>query len=278
VIELLDASREDVLRARIGDELFTRQRSSRHACVPVGADGCFIAMRCCEVERLSRGEKGDRRVCIYCGGEDMLILGAYGRMAALLRGMDSAIQPFDALAALLDGMTADDIDVLERMERDVIELEDGLITSRVPVKGAGSRIVALSRALLRMKRYYDQLDMILDSLMALPQGVPGGARARIAGLGRRVDRLTESVAHLSECVAQAREAYQAQIDIEQNQIMKLFTVISAVFMPLTLIAGWYGMNFDIPEYGWRFGYAYVAALSLMVCALCFVMFRHKRWF
>jgi magnesium transporter len=75
-----------------------------------------------------------------------------------------------------------------------------------------------------------------------------------------------------------REAYQAQVDIEQNQIMKTFTVITAVFFPLSLIAGWYGMNFQMPEFGWRLGYPYVIALSAAVCAVCVICFKLKKWF
>ena len=49
-------------------------------------------------------------------------------------------------------------------------------------------------------------------------------------------------------------------------------------MPLTLIVGWYGMNFNIPEYGWNTGYLYVTLLSVIVCSLCFVIFKRKKWF
>ena len=61
--------------------------------------------------------------------------------------------------------------------------------------------------------------------------------------------------------------------------MKVFTVITTVFLPLTLIAGWYGMNFAaIPELEWRYGYLYVILLSVFVCSLCILFFKHKKWF
>ena len=60
--------------------------------------------------------------------------------------------------------------------------------------------------------------------------------------------------------------------------MKLLTLLTAVFMPLTLVAGWYGMNFNMPELSWPLGYAYVIALSALVCALCFWIFKKKKWF
>ena len=68
------------------------------------------------------------------------------------------------------------------------------------------------------------------------------------------------------------------MDIEQNEIMKIFTVLSAVFLPLTLIAGWYGMNFSMPEYGWALGYPMVIVLSIAVCTACILFFRRKKWF
>ena len=55
-------------------------------------------------------------------------------------------------------------------------------------------------------------------------------------------------------------------------------LLSAVFLPLTLIAGWYGMNFSMPEYGWALGYPMVIVLSIAVCTACILFFRRKKWF
>ena len=76
----------------------------------------------------------------------------------------------------------------------------------------------------------------------------------------RVDRLFHSVLNLQDYVTEVREAYQAQVDINLNQLMKLFTVITTICLPLTLIAGWYGMNFPMPEYTSSIGYPMVIAL------------------
>ena len=96
-------------------------------------------------------------------------------------------------------------------------------------------------------------------------------------LDRHVDRLLDYVLHLREYVTQVREAYQAQLDYEQNQLMRTFTVMTAIFFPLSLIVGWYGMNFSMPEYGWAFGYPMVIALSVVVCGICFWVFRRRKW-
>lgn len=64
-----------------------------------------------------------------------------------------------------------------------------------------------------------------------------------------------------------------------NQIMKILTVISSIFIPLTFIAGVYGMNFsDMPELHWRWGYISVWVLMLMVAFILIIFFKRKKWF
>ncbi len=292
MIKLLESGRAHQKLARVAVEIFNRQHSSRHMWINTEHlanssprdivtrnDGFFIAMRYYDVQLAGSGDAAGGHIAIYCGAGDMLISCTNARISGIVCQLDPDEKPFRALALLLDEMTEDDVDALERMELNITALEDGLITERVALKAASARIIALRRAVLKIKRYYEQLDVILDRLCENENGaVTDDALKLLVALGRRIDRLIESTAHMSECIAQASDTYQAQIDIEQNQIMKIFTVLSAVFMPLTLIAGWYGMNFIMPEYGWPMGYAYVALLSVAVCALSFFIFKRKNWF
>ena len=73
---------------------------------------------------------------------------------------------------------------------------------------------------------------------------------------------------------QVKEAYQAQIDARQNSNMQFLTVLSTIFFPLTLITGWYGMNFrDMP--GLDDGYPWVVCLSIVVILICLFIFKKK---
>lgn len=60
--------------------------------------------------------------------------------------------------------------------------------------------------------------------------------------------------------------------------MTMLAVISAIFLPLTLLVGWYGMNFAyMPELHWTYGYPVVIALSVVIVVVEIVIFRHNRW-
>ena len=90
----------------------------------------------------------------------------------------------------------------------------------------------------------------------------------------RADRLMSRTGHLLEYAQQVKEAYQAQIDARQNSNMQFLTVLSTIFFPLTLITGWYGMNFrDMP--GLDDGYPWVVCLSIVVILICLFIFKKK---
>ena len=94
----------------------------------------------------------------------------------------------------------------------------------------------------------------------------------------KVGRLYDHVAALQEYVTEIRDAYQAQVDISLNTTMKVFTVITAIFLPLTLIAGWYGMNLSMPEYSWAWGYPVVIAVSILIVIAEILYFKRHKWF
>ena len=272
----LDSSDAGKMAGYIGDDLYSRQRATRHQCVPVEEKGFFLAFCYCDINDALKDEE---RILIYCDGASLVFLGDNEHCRSILKKLPEDASPFKTLSEFFFSLTAGDMDSLENIETEVSFLEDSLLEKKDGVKNIGAKIIMLRRRLLRIKRYYEQLDLIVDRLAENENGcIPCELLPRFTSLGRRVDRLTESVVHLREFVTQLREAYQAQIDIEQNQIMKLFTVITAVFLPLTLIVGWYGMNFKMPEYEWENGYFFVVALSIAVCVVTVLLIKRKKWY
>lgn len=170
-----------------------------------------------------------------------------------------------------------DMDYLEKLEDDITTLEDKLLThTKVQCT---EHIVLFRKKLLRLKKYYEQLNSIFEDLVENENELICDVHLKYyVVLDNRLDRLFGTVVNLRDLVTQVREAYQAQIDIEQNAIMKVFTVITSIFLPLTLIVGWYGMNLQMPEFSWQLGYPLVIVLSICVCMACVIFFKRKKWF
>ena len=141
------------------------------------------------------------------------------------------------------------------------------------------KFVSFRRNTRAIKRYYEELDRITEGLEDNEDYLISDESIRhFQILAGRVDRILGFAENQRDYVTQLREAYQSQIDIEQNKLMKIFTVVSTIFLPLTLLVGWYGMNLRMPEFGWKYGYAFVATLSVAVVIGCVIFFKRKKWF
>ncbi len=94
----------------------------------------------------------------------------------------------------------------------------------------------------------------------------------------RMDRLRDEARSLHEYTMQVRDLQHTQLDIKQNRIMTLLTVVTTIFMPLTLIVGWYGMNFKfMPELEWHWSYPVVFIVSVLIVVLSLIYFKKKKW-
>lgn len=165
----------------------------------------------------------------------------------------------------------------ERIEDDIAALENDFLMVRKNL-GPG-RILVLRKKLLVFKRYYEQLQNVLDEIQENQYGLVDDDHMRVMTLYiRRIDRLLSNILVLREYVTQVRESYEAETDINLNSIMRLFTVVTVIFLPLTLLVGWYGMNLPMPEYQWSWSYPLVIALSLMIVVLTILIFRKNKWF
>ena len=72
--------------------------------------------------------------------------------------------------------------------------------------------------------------------------------------------------------------FQAEIDIRQNRIMKILTIVTTIFLPLSLLVGWYGMNFvGMPELTWKYGYPVVIAASVVVVIVSLLVCKKKKF-
>jgi magnesium transporter len=91
-------------------------------------------------------------------------------------------------------------------------------------------------------------------------------------------RLTDAVDQQRDQLANVKDTYLSVVSQRTNEIMKVLTLFSAIMLPLTFIAGVYGMNFEhMPELATKYGYFAVLGLMAVVAAALFYFFRRKRW-
>jgi magnesium transporter len=109
--------------------------------------------------------------------------------------------------------------------------------------------------------------------------MPHEVRTTLETLRADVTSLNDYDGYLTSKVQFLLDATLGLINIEQNNIIKVLTVVSVVGVPPTLVASWYGMNFKtIPELDWAYGYPYVIVLALLSAILPLLYFRVKGWF
>ena len=183
------------------------------------------------------------------------------------------------LCAFFDSLIAGDMQFIERTGFALSALEEDVVHNATD-KDFNIDILAVKKELLVKHNFYEQL---LDITEALEEDdnelFPAEELRLLANINTKITRLREDVDSLNNAAAHLQDAYQASLDLKLNNAMKFFTVLTTVFFPLTIIVGWYGMNFDsMPEFHWRFGYIYVMCLSLVTVAVFWIFAKKRRWF
>ena len=169
-----------------------------------------------------------------------------------------------------------DLMSLASYEKNLIAMEERIVQDRI--EDFQSTIVPMRNELLTLQEYYDELRDLGKELEEDENGFFEKNQLKYFGVfSDRADRLMNKSAQLLEYAKQIKDDYQTAITAKQNKTMQFLTIISTIFMPLTLITSWYGMNFEnMPELA--NGYPFVIALSACVIIIMLLIFRHKKLF
>ncbi|MDX6751613.1 magnesium transporter CorA family protein [Geminicoccaceae bacterium 1502E] len=190
---------------------------------------------------------------------------------------------------LVDGIIARLADILERATADTEALSRDIF--RAAARERGVARPDLTEAMGRIGRNGDTASTIRECLHTLqrvlfavgtsevlPAARRKEVRSRAKILQRDVASLTDHAGFLTQKVNLLLDATLGLINIEQNAIIKIFSVAAVVFLPPTLIASIYGMNFaHMPELGLRFGYPLALALMVVSAILPYVYFKRRGW-
>ncbi len=185
--------------------------------------------------------------------------------------------PSRVFCVLLDMLIRDDLEYIEQLEDNAASLETELLGGAL--KSFDQRMLSYRKKTLRLSHFYLQLTDMVVALQEEAVGLFSKEEMRqIKLFGERVSQLRGETQLLREYLLQIREVYQGQIGIRQNEIMKVLTIVTTIFLPLSLIAGWYGMNFvHMPELHWVYGYPVVIAVSIAIVGVCLWFFRKNKF-
>ena len=181
--------------------------------------------------------------------------------------------------SFLDALVAGDIIMLESTGAEVSELEAQVLRDEAH-EDFTTTLLDLKNRLLSAHNYYEQLLDITEAVEENENDIfDTDSLMYISNIGKKIVRLREDVDALSNMVVHLQDAYSSYLDMNLNKTMKFFTVITSIFFPLTIIVGWYGMNFQsMPEFYWRYGYLYVILLSIIVVLVLVLVGKRKKWF
>ena len=177
----------------------------------------------------------------------------------------------------LDQIVKDDLRLMEKYESELDTIEQMIMNG--DEQFPSSRLNRIRNDIRDLRIHYEQL---MDLGQELEENENSFFKTENLRYFRmflnRIARLHDSSTSLRDYTMQLRDLYKAHIDIKQNRIMTVLTVVTTIFMPLTLIAGWYGMNFrNMPELDWTWGYPVVILISLMIAVGSLIFFKKKKW-
>jgi len=195
----------------------------------------------------------------------------------------------DVLVNLLDAIVDRMADILERVGGDVDAITKLILLRGDPASRRRLTTEALEEALTRMGASQDLTSKARDSLVSMSRLVsflelPGAVRdvkdlrERVRSLRRDVTSLTDHATFISTNISFLLNATLGVINVEQNAIIKIFSVAAVIFLPPTLVASVYGMNFQImPELHWPFGYAWALGLMVASALMPYYWFKRRGW-
>ena len=175
-------------------------------------------------------------------------------------------------------MIRGDSTFLEALEDEISRIEEDILEGRAQ-KDVLSRIADIRGDLLALRIHYEQMIDFGQELSSNDNALFKEDKLHyFDNYVNRVTRLLDIVNSLRDYSVQTRDLYQSQLAVRQNNTVTVLTVVTTIFMPLTLIVGWYGMNFKyMPELESPLGYPLVIAVSIAIIVASLIYFKYKKW-
>jgi magnesium transporter len=179
--------------------------------------------------------------------------------------------------ALIDAVVDNYFLILEKFGERMEGMEDELVTN--PAPETLQEIHTLKRELIFLRRSVWPLRETISGLQRTESSlIAESTEVYLRDVYDHTIQVIDTVESLRDMVSGMLDTYLSSISNRMNEVMKVLTIIATIFIPITFIAGIYGMNFAVmPELGWRWAYFVVLGVMAAVSLVMVIYFRRKRW-
>jgi magnesium transporter len=173
--------------------------------------------------------------------------------------------------------------VLESVGDSIEEVEEELLEK--PVRSSLRKLYEAKRLLLALRRAAWPHREIFSTLMRDDSGlVTRATQVYVRDCYDHVTQIIDIIESYRDLSAGLMDLYLSSVGFRTNEIIRVLTIVSVLFIPLTFLAGVYGMNFNtefpanMPELSWPFGYVFFWVVCALISGGMLVFFKRKRWF
>jgi len=179
--------------------------------------------------------------------------------------------------ALLDAIVDNYFIILEKLGERIEELEDRLVTD--PKPETLQEIHRLKREMIFLRRSVWPLREVINGLERGESSlIHKSCLIYLRDVYDHTIQVIDTVETFRDMVSGMHDTYLSFVSNRMNEVMKVLTIIATIFIPLTFIAGIYGMNFKfMPELEWRWAYFVVWVVIVIVAAIMVIFFKRKKW-
>ena len=180
------------------------------------------------------------------------------------------------LVALLETRVDFDADMIENMTQKVTQLSNS-ISLRDADEELLSEIKNLQEKTMLLRENIIDKQRVISSMLR-SEFIATELQPKLTIIIKDINSLIEHIKFSFDRLDYLQDAFLGYVNIEQNKIIKIFTIVSVIFMPPTLIASIYGMNFDfMPELDKKWGYPVALILMVLSSLIILYIFRKKKW-
>jgi magnesium transporter len=182
------------------------------------------------------------------------------------------------LHAILDSLVDEYLPLIDQLDEEIDLLEDAVIEN--PRQPTLTRILALKHSTVNLRRIIGPQREVMNRMSRdeYPQ-IDGRSRIYYRDIYDHLVRIQDLTESLRDLISDTLSTYLSATSNRLNEIMKALTIVSTIFLPLSFVAGVYGMNFRfMPEIQWKYGYLMVWGIFIAIVVTMLTYFKRRGWF